>query len=383
MRRFVMRSILCVDDMKDELQNLSFHFQEQFKVLSCSSGKEALPLIQKEKPQAVILDIHLVKEDGFDLLRDIRRLPAPPPVLVLSAYADPIMVVRALQNGAKDFVAKPYSAPLLRRRVTMMLQDERRHKRSAARTAAVPVLAGSSKAMNRLREEIASYALSSMPVLLLGESGTGKDLAAKAIHAASPRSHLPYIIRNIASIPETLVASELFGCTAGAYTDAREQKGCFILADRGTLFLDEIGDAPQTVQASILRVLEDGMIHPLGSNEVYQIDCRLICATNQDLDQLIDQGRFRKDLRYRIEGLTIRIPPLRCHKEDIPELVSCFLNTSREETLLNPAREISKEALALLMEQDWPGNIRQLRNSVLRAQLLAHDDIIQPEHILP
>ncbi|MDR0388566.1 MAG: sigma 54-interacting transcriptional regulator, partial [Spirochaetaceae bacterium] len=318
--------------MKEELQTLSLHFQDRFKVLSCSTRKDALSLIRKENPLAVILDIHLNGEDGFDILKDIRRLPAPPPVLMLSAYADPIMVVRALHNGAKDFVAKPYSFALLRRRIEMMIQDERQvsaNSAAEAREAAaeIPGLVGSSASMRLLRDEITSFAASSMPVLLLGESGTGKDLAARAIHAASPRAKGPYVVRNIASIPETLVASELFGCTAGAYTDAREQKGCFVLADQGSLFLDEIGDAPKAIQASMLRVLEDGLVRPLGSGEVHQTDCRLISATNQDLDKLIAEKRFREDLRYRIEGLTIRIPSLRSRLEDIPELVSCFLNT--------------------------------------------------------
>jgi transcriptional regulator with PAS, ATPase and Fis domain len=243
--------------------------------------------------------------------------------------------------------------------------------------------------MRQLREEIAAYAASSLPVLLLGESGTGKDLAARAIHAASPRACFPYVVRNIASIPETLVATELFGCTAGAYTDAREQKGCFLLANQGSLFLDEIGDAPRAIQISILRVLEDGLVRPLGSGDVYQTDCRLISATNQDLDKLIAQGRFREDLRYRIEGLTIRIPALRSRREDIPELVSCFLNAPDEDfsrafpgkPLLS--REISEEALDLLMNQSWPGNVRQLRTCVYRARLLAGRGIIQPRHIRP
>ncbi|MDR1211363.1 MAG: sigma-54 dependent transcriptional regulator [Spirochaetaceae bacterium] len=376
--------MLCIDDIREELQNLSLQFQDHFRVLSCSGREEALLLIQKEHPQVVILDIHLNGEDGFDILTDIQSLPAPPPVLMLSAYADPIMVVRALQNGARDFVAKPYSFALLRRRVDIIIQDERR-SRAAPKppentgSAGAPVLAGSSPLMRRLREEIASYAISSMPVLLLGESGTGKDLAARAIHAASRRVRGPYVVRNIASIPETLVASELFGCTAGAYTDAREQKGCFVLADKGSLFIDEIGDAPRAIQASILRVIEDGAVRPLGSGEVFQTDCRLISATNQDLSRLIAEGRFREDLLYRIEGLTIRIPSLRSHPEDIPELVSCFLNVPYEDALLS--REISEEALGLLMRQSWPGNIRQLRNCVYRAQLLAQDGVIQSKHI--
>jgi DNA-binding NtrC family response regulator len=376
--------------MKEELQNLSLLFQDHFRVIPCSRREEVLPLIKNENPHIVILDIYLKGEDGFDILKDIQRLPSPPPVLMLSAYADPMIVVRALQSGAKDFVAKPYSFALLRRRIEMMIQDERPDKAAvkytaapAGKTAQDPVLVGSSRAMRRLREEISSYAASPMPVLILGESGTGKDLVARAIHAASPRTAGPYVVRNIASIPETLVASELFGCTTGAYTDAREQKGCFILADQGSLFLDEIGDAPKTIQASILRVLEDGLVRPLGSNEVYQTDCRLISATNQDLDKLIAEGKFREDLRYRIEVLTIRIPPLSSHMEDIPELVSCFLHTPHEDIPLFLTKEISEEALGLLMREIWPGNVRQLKNCVYRAQILARGNAIQSEHIRP
>jgi DNA-binding NtrC family response regulator len=376
-----MRSILCVDDMEDELQNLVLYFRNRYRVFKCSKGEDALPIIKQEKPALVILDIRMPGKDGFELLKEINALPSPPAVLMLSAYSDPLMVVRALQNGADDFVAKPYSSSLLCRRVEAIIKEK--WKRSSApkhHGAELPSLIGSSETMKKLRTEINAYAVSDLPVLILGESGTGKDLAARALHAASSRAGGAYVVRNIASISETLVAAELFGSKPGAYTDAVEQQGCFVLANGGTLFLDEIGDAPLAVQISMLRVLEDGQVRPLGSGKFYQTDCRLISATNQDLDWLIAKGRFREDLRYRIDGVTIDIPPLRSHAEDIPELASFFLNShAGPELPFSPS--ISEESLALLMDYTWPGNIRQLRNCIVRARLLACGKTIEPEHI--
>jgi len=373
---------LYIDSTEEELQKLLLQFSRYYNVIPCRSGPSALDLIQKEKPVAVIMDIFLSDCDSFKLLSDIKRLPSPPPVLILSNFADPLMIVRALKTGAWDFMSKPYSFPLLRRRIELMIQESRPKTSVMPLLPETQVLIGSSDIIKRIKEEIQAYASSIMPVLILGESGTGKELVAQALHNRSSRSKGPFEIRNIASIPETLVSSELFGCIEGAYTGARTQKGCFVLANGGSLFLDEIGDAPMAIQASILRVLEDGIVRPLGSSKTQKVDCRLISATNQNLESLILQGRFREDLRYRLEGLIIEVPPLRDRPEDIPELVTHFLRTNQD-TFRGSFRtqEISEDALEELMIHPWPGNIRQLRNCIVRAQLLAGEKRITQEYL--
>jgi DNA-binding NtrC family response regulator len=226
--------------------------------------------------------------------------------------------------------------------------------------------------MKRVREEILAYAKSDLPVLIQGESGTGKDLVAREIHRASFRSGGPFEVRNIAATPDGLVASELFGCEAGAYTDAKPHRGIFEQANGGTLFLDEIGDASASIQAALLRVVEDEKVQRLGGNRSYPLNCRLIFATNRNLDELIAQKKFRQDLKYRVETLSIKIPPLRERQDDIAELAAHFLS---------PPAEISDDALEFLIHYPWPGNVRQLKACIQRAILLSQGSRIERAHI--
>jgi len=374
-----MRSVLCIDDKMDELQALEFYFQDFYQVITCRDGAKAATVLRRERPSAVILDIQMPGYDGFKVLRDLRNLPDPPPVLMLSGYSEPLFVVRALREGASDFIAKPYNFSMLRRRVERIIdQAGNQPDQTASHGGGSSLLVGDSAAMRAVRQEIAAYAPSPLPVLLLGESGTGKDVAAREIHRASPRRSGPYEVRNLAAIPDTLVGSELFGSEAGAFTDARSRQGCFETAHGGTLFLDEIGDANTAVQAALLRIVDDGVVRRLGGNREYHVDTRLVCATNHDLDALIAQGRFRADLKYRIEGLTIRIPPLRDRKEDIPVLVGHFLKGMPGANHPEPC--ISEKALAGLLLLNWPGNVRQLKNCVDRAWLLSQGKRIETQH---
>jgi DNA-binding NtrC family response regulator len=363
-----MRAVLYVDDKDDELQALKCQLADRYRVITCNDGASAAAVARREHPAAVVVDIQMPGYDGFRVLADIRALPDPPPVLMLSGYNEPLFVVRSLREGAADFVSKPYNHAMVRRRLDILIDG-----RVIGGTGTA--LIGSSEAMRRAREDIAAYATCDYPVLIVGESGTGKDLAAKEIHRASARSAGPFEVRNIGAMPESLVESELFGCEAGAFTDARSRPGCFELANGGTLFLDEIGDAGPATQTALLRIVEDGMVRRLGGSRSRRIDCRLISATNRDLDALIAERRFRDDLRYRLNVLFLKMPPLRERREDIRELVTHFLSCA------SPSQTITEEATQALSNADWPGNVRQLKACLDRAGLLSRGERIGLAHL--
>ncbi len=381
-----MDSIVCIDDMEEELQALSYQLAEYYRVVTCQKPRTAKALVVQEKPAVVILDIRMPEHSGYQVLSELQKLPRRPPVLMLSAYNDPIFVVRALKAGAKDFLSKPYITPMLLRRIRNLIHTDTMNGESSLQTqgslfpggtendAGNPEypLIGSSEGMKRVWEEIRAYAKSDLPVLIQGESGTGKDLVARAIHRSSFRSGGPFEARNIAATPDGLVESELFGCEAGAYTDAKSRGGIFEQANGGTLFLDEIGDACASVQAALLRIVEDGKVQRLGGNRSYPVNCRLIFATNRNLDELIAQKKFRQDLKYRVETLSIQIPALRERRGDIAELVAHFLT---------PPATISDEALDVLSNYPWPGNVRQLKACIQRAILLSQGNRIERSHI--
>ena len=391
-----MRTVVFVDDVEEDLQALQFQCADHYKVIPCSRGADAGDIVKRERPSAVIVDIHMPGYDGFKVLSDLRSIPNAPPILMLSGHYDPFYVVRALKEGASDFMSKPYHTTMLKHRLTRIIEQAatyasagthpsqalRAHPANRSSPQGKTLLVGSSERMARVRREIASYSVSDLPVLILGESGTGKELAAQSIHQASLRAYGPYVVRNISAIPSGIVESELFGCEKGAYTDAHPRSGCFEEADGGSLFLDEIGDASQTVQTALLRVVEDGIVRRLGAQAQARVNCRMIFATNRDLDELADQARFRADLKYRIEALTIRMPPLREHREDIPELVTHILSLISQHGVPGKnVSSVSRSAMDLLMNQDWPGNVRQLTSYLRRAQLLAKNEDIDEHHL--
>jgi len=372
-----MRSVLFVDDEEEDLQALAFQLDDRYRVIPCRDGPLASALVKKEHPDAVVLDLEMPGYDGYRVLGDLKDLPAPPPVLMLSGHSEPLYVVRALREGARDFVAKPYNLSMLRWRLDRMMagaEDRPRKDGPCGQSLdSAMSLRGSSPVMCKVREEIAAYAPCPLPVLIRGESGTGKDIVARELHRRSLRAAGPFVVRNLAAFPESLVKSELFGCERGAYTDAQARSGCFEEANGGTLFLDEVGDTDVAVQVALLRVVEDGYLARLGSSVARHVDCRLICATNRNLEELIAQGRFRLDFKYRIEGFSIRLPALREHPEDIPELVELYCG---------PEQEISATALDLLSQYEWPGNVRQLKACMDRAKLLSRGERIQEKHLI-
>lgn len=368
-----MYSVLCIDDAEEQLQALTLQLIDTYHVIPCQKPFHAITNITKHKPDAVILDLQMPKINGFQVLEEINRLPNPPPVLIISGHTDPLFVVRSLHLGAQDFLSKPYTSTMLRHRLTKIIQRSLASKTTNKPIPQEPLLIGESPAIQTLKVEIQTFANSDLPILIYGESGTGKDLVAKLIHELSIRNKGPFIVRNIGAIPPTLIESELFGCDEGAFTDAKAHKGCFELANGGTLFLDEIAEASHSAQASLLRVIEDGCIQHLGGHTIHEVSFRLISATNKNLDQLISEKQFRSDLKYRLEGITLHIPPLRDRKTDIPALTNHFLAPHQ----IN----ITQDALSKLYDYDWPGNIRQLRMCLERARILAGSSSIQPEHI--
>lgn len=367
-----MDAVLYVDDEEEELQAFELAFGGVFRVLTCREGDRAASLVQKERPRAVVVDLKMPRYDGFRVLADLRALPASPPVMVLSGFKEPFQVVRALREGAVDFVSKPYHAAMLRRRISAAILASSR--RGAVKEAGESALVGSSAPMRAVRERIASLAASDFPVLVTGETGSGKDLAARALHAASRRASGPWIVRNLGALPGAMAESELLGVTSGAYTDARDRPGCFELAHGGTLFLDELAEAAAPAQAALLRVVDDGVVRRLGGTTERKIDCRIVCATNRDLAALCARGLFRDDLRYRLEVLTLRMPPLRERPEDVGELVADCLGRCGAEHRL-PDFE---DALPVLSARDWPGNVRQLFSAVQRALIAFPEGAVDP-----
>ena len=384
-----MRALLYIDDEEEELQALRLQLGERYGIFTCSDGSQAVSQVRERRPDVVLLDIDMPGYDGFRVLSDLRTLSDPPPILMLSGYAEPFFVVRAMKEGAADFLSKPFTPEMVLRRIEDLMNErirtQKNHKGDESGQMRFPgtkdnfdcgsLLVGSSKVMRELRSLIVRYARSDVPVLVLGESGTGKDLAARCLHLSSSRALGPYEIRNVAAVPETLVDSELFGSEEGAYTGARKREGCFEAAHGGTLFLDEIGDAGAALQASLLRVVEDGVIRRLGGNRAKRVDCRLVFATNRNLEQKNPEKPFRSDLFYRISTLSLEIPALRDRREDIPELANVFLKArSGIDTYLSPT------VLDLMVSSPWPGNVRQLKSSIERALVLSAGAPLGPEH---
>ncbi len=374
-----MNAVLYIDDQEEELQTLQGMIGDRYRVYTCRDGRAAAGIVAERRPCLVLLDIDLNGYDGYRVLSDIQSMEHPPPVVMLSNHKEPYHVVRAMKAGAADFFSKPYASDFMRMRLEQLLPEPgtrppRAVRRQDAETDGLMI--GSSEAMRRTRETLASFAASSLPVLLLGESGTGKDRAARFIHFRSDRAAAPLIVRNLAALPDSLAESELFGCERGAFTDARDRRGCFEAAHGGTLFLDEIADAGASVQAALLRVVEDRQVRKLGAETPKRADCRLIFATNREPEDLASGKPIRQDLLYRICTLSVIMPPLRDRLADIPELARSFL------AALNlPETELSSEAEDCLMNQKWPGNVRQLRTRIERAAVLARGGAIRAEHV--
>jgi DNA-binding NtrC family response regulator len=376
-----MRTILIVDDEAAARYGMRRALEGNFRVVEAASAREAREAIGRERPALIVLDLIMPEEDGLAFLRSLRESEDETPVLIASALDTARTAVEALQIGANDYIVKGFDIEELRKRVANLLKleeltsENQRLRRELVADGQFGRMLGGSAAMRRVFEMADRVAPSDATVLIRGESGTGKDLLAQEIHERSPRQEKAFVAVNCAALPENLIESELFGYERGAFTGAMQQrKGKFEMASGGTLFLDEIGDMNPVTQAKVLRALENRTIERLGGSQSIAVDVRLISATHRNLETEISAGRFREDLYYRLRVVTIEIPALREHKEDLPLLVDSFL----AQLGARHARKVrlSEEAMDCARKYDWRGNVRELRNSLERAIVLSKRDEI-------
>jgi two-component system, NtrC family, response regulator AtoC len=373
-------TILVVDDEKNMRWVLSKALRASgYDVLEAASGAQALALADKNPVELVLLDYRMPEMDGLTTLKKLKVANAQIPVIMLTAHGNIENAVEAVKAGAAEYLTKPFDLEELKLAVAKAarvgeLQKEVGLLREEIRQSNdIDSVVGTSPAMRDIYDLVAKVAPSSATVMIYGESGTGKERIARAVHDLSNRAAGPYVQVSTAALPETLLESELFGYEKGAFTGAVGSKpGRFELADSGTLFLDEIGEITPAIQVKLLRVLQERSFERLGGTKTITVDVRIIAATNRDLLAAIEAGIFREDLYYRLNVVPITLPPLRDRKEDIPVLVTHFL-----ERFGAPGREVSKKAMDSLLSYDWPGNIRELENTIERVLILSSGDSVE------
>ncbi|MBM4128803.1 MAG: sigma-54-dependent Fis family transcriptional regulator [Nitrospira sp.] len=378
--------VLVVDDEEGIRETLSGIFEdEEWDVLTSSSGEEAIELTKEQNPDLVFLDIWLPGMDGVQTLEEIKTLKPDLPVIMISGHGTIDLAVKATRVGAYDFLEKPLSLErvlLVARRALEKRTLEMEYRALKQDLTRRYQLVGSSQKMVLLKSQIEMAAQSNSRVLIVGESGSGKEIVARMLHESSKRAEKPFIEVNCAAIPQELIESELFGHEKGSFTGAFEKKkGKFELADGGTLFLDEVGDMSLSAQAKVLRVIETQEFHRVGGSKNIKVDVRIITATNKDLKEEAKKGSFREDLLYRLDVIPLQIPPLRERKEDIPELVEYFLEYFASEYGKKP-KKITPEALKVLGSYEWPGNIRELRNVIERLVIMSPSDSIAAKNLV-
>lgn len=376
-------TILIIDDemaIRESLQTLLE--MEDYQVNTAETGEEGLTRIAEQPYDLVLLDYALPDKNGLEVLREIRDRDPSLAVILITAYGTVENAVAAMQGGAWNFIQKPWDNEKLLADVRSAIGRRRAEeenvqlKRALKQRYNFENIIGKSEPMLKIFDLVAQVAPSRSTVLLQGESGTGKELIAKAIHMNSPRKDRPFVPVNTGAMPTDLLESTLFGHVKGAFTSAiASKKGLFEIADRGTLFLDEIGTMGMETQSKILRVLQDKKFMHLGGIQEIQVDVRIIAATNVDLRQLVKEGRFREDLYYRLNVISIDLPPLRSRREDVPLLVDYFLEKFAQENE-RMVRQMSPEALRCLMDYSWPGNVRELENVMERAVVLSSGSVV-------
>jgi DNA-binding NtrC family response regulator len=379
--------LLVADDQPDILEAVRMLARANgFDVRSATSPAAVLALCEAEDFDVCLLDLNYARDttsgiEGMDLLDRLREIDATLPVVVMTAWGSIDGAVEAVRRGARDYLQKPWDNARLIATLTAQLELRRalrtvnRLDAEAARTrrAELPAIVARSRAMQQVMALVDRVAPASASVLITGEHGTGKEVVARALHAASARAGRAFVAVNAGGLSDGVLESELFGHVKGAFTDARSDRtGCFELADGGTLFLDEIANMPHAQQARLLRVLQTGEFHPVGSSRARTVDVRVLAATNADVVREAAEGRLREDLVYRLNTVEIRLPPLRDRRDDIPDLAAAFLAHARSAT----TRRISADAMEALLAHAWPGNVRELEHVIERASLLATGDEI-------
>lgn len=383
------RSVLVVDDeqsMRIFLTNILL--KENYSVVTASSGAEAVNRVTCDEPDVVLLDLRLPDMDGMMVLEKIKKALPAVPVIIITAHGGVQSAVEAMKKGAYHYLTKPFKVDellimidraldreILRREITHLRKQQQKEHQTECIVGVSPAMGKVHEMIDRITESDATN------VLIYGESGTGKQLVANAIHYKSRRAAKPFVEVNCASIPDTLMESELFGFERGAFTDAREKKsGLLEEADGGTFFFDEIGDMSLHLQAKLLKFLDTRTFRRVGGTKLIQVDVRIIAATNQDLFHAVEKKRFRGDLYYRLNVATLRLPPLRERKEDIPLLAEHLMQQSSRK-LGKRIETISPEAHKILAQYDWPGNVRELENVIERAAILSEDTVLRAGHI--
>src|SRR5712671_4962798 len=376
-----MPAILIVEEEAKMRRLLELNLGEEgFSTLAAGDAETGLKLLRESSVDLVVTDLKLPGMNGLEFLQAIKHQHAALPVIVMTAFGTVETAVEAMKAGASDYVLKPFSLAEMRMVIhkeldVHKLREENRSLREAlGERYAHPNVVARSPKMQEVLATVERVAPTNSTVLLGGESGVGKDLIARAIHEKSRRARGPFIKINSSAIPENLLESELFGYEKGAFTGANSSKpGKFELADKGTLFLDEIGDVPPAIQVKLLRVLQEREFERLGGTRTVKVDVRLIAATNRDLRAALEEGTFREDLYYRLNVVPIDIPPLREHKEDIPDLVNLFISRFAGESG-KPVKSITPAAMQILVNYPWPGNVRELENVVERSLVMAIGD---------
>lgn len=378
-------SILIVDDEKNARQNIaSFLKKKDYEVLEAETIKAAKKIIGEGSADIVLLDVELPDGLGTALLEESAAKPTRPPIIMITAHGDIEMAVESMKNGAHDFLQKPIKFDRLEQSIqrageTVAMRRELNHLRQAAQQN--DFVLGQSEAMNSLLAQAERAAQTSISVLITGETGTGKEVLARAIHKMGTRKEKPFIDINCAAIPATTIESELFGYEPGAFTSADKRKpGLIEIANDGILFLDEISSMLPDMQSKLLRALEERSFRRMGGTSLIKVDVQILAASNRDLPALIKSGGFRDDLYYRLRVVSLDVPPLRDRKPDIPELVGFFIKQNNPRMGLN-IRDVTPKAMEILKAHDWPGNIRELRNVVERAMLFCDEVAIDVAHL--
>jgi DNA-binding NtrC family response regulator len=392
--------VLVIDDEADIRESLETLLSlEGYGVDLAQNAAEGLRALDSRGYDLVLLDLMMPDRSGMEVLREVRERDHETPIFLITAYGSVEAAVDALKSGANDYFSKPWDNEKLLIEIDRMIagnrleRENRQLKRALKQRYSFPNIIGKSERMLRLLDLVTQVASSRSTILITGETGTGKELIAKAIHANSPRGDHMFVAVNSGSLPPDLLESSLFGHAKGAFTSAvQSHKGYFEIANRGTIFFDEIGTIGPETQAKLLRVIQEREFMPLGSTDTIKVDVRILAATNADLKKLVDERRFREDLYYRLNVINIALPPLRDRKEDVPPLVEHFFTKYCRENdkFLDADRQsllrFQPEALQILMDHNWPGNVRELENVVERAVVLAAEESVPvevlPEHLL-
>ncbi|MBC8330741.1 MAG: sigma-54-dependent Fis family transcriptional regulator [Anaerolineae bacterium] len=381
-------TILVVDDEENARKHIrDFLNGEGYEVISAANLEEARSQIRQDNADIILLDVQLPDGYGPDLLEETSHIEARPPIILITAHGDIDMAVEAMKNGAHDFLQKPIQFNRLEQSIQraqkiVAMRRELNHLRGQQRNE-LNFIVGKTPVMRALVQHAQRAAQASASVLITGETGTGKEVLARAIHQLGPRASKSFVGINCAAIQSTVLESELFGYEAGAFTGAQKRKhGLMEVADSGILFLDEISSMPVDMQAKLLRAIEEQAFRRVGGTNLIKVDVQILAASNRDLPTMLREGNFREDLYYRLKVVDLDIPPLRDHKEDIPALVGLFVKHNNQRMGLNIS-DISERAMQALMQHNWPGNIRELRNVIERAMLFCDEATIDLPHLSP